>query len=543
MNVLRIRNEMRNGKTIFDLPLRVTFYARVSTDKDEQINSLENQVQYYTELVQSKPNWTFVPGYIDEGISGTSTKKRDSFLRMITDAKAGRFDFIITKEISRFSRSTLDSIKYTQELLEHDVGVLFQNDNINTLDSDSEFRLVVMAGVAQDEVRKLSERLKFGFRQAIKNGHVLGNDKLWGYDKKDCVLTINEAEAQVVRRIFDLYANQQMGIRRISQKLLDEGFTSRKGNAFNVLTIRHILCNPKYKGWYCANKSQTVDYRSKRKIFLDESEWVMYPDPSVPAIVSEELWDRANALYKRRSQQMMSHQSGAEFHNHYPYSGKIICEEHGTSFHRQVLKSAKGGKEVWQCRVYRNRGRAACSAPQLYTAELDRIMAGIFNQLARNKQAIIDAVLAVLQAVPDEHDYTQDLRRIEKDLSALHTKKDRLLEMSIEGVVSMSEFKQRNDGFNEQVRVLEEKRAALQAEAEKGRRTEAQLEEIRSALEEELSFRNGVNSPLVTTILDKIVVKKGSTREVLRLDIFPKFGGPWKAVFDREKSSFRCTPF
>mgnify|MGYP002515620376 CR=1 FL=1 len=543
MNVLRIRNELRNGKTIFDLPLRVTFYARVSTDKDEQINSLENQVQYYTELIQSKPNWTYIEGYIDEGISGTSTKKRDSFLRMIEDAKGGRFDFIITKEISRFSRSTLDSIKYTQELLEHDVGVLFQNDNINTLDSDSEFRLVVMAGVAQDEVRKLSERLKFGFRQAIKNGHVLGNDKLWGYDKKDCVLTINEAEAQVVRRIFDLYANQQMGIRRISQKLLDEGFTSRKGNAFNVLTIRHILCNPKYKGWYCANKSQTVDYRSKRKIFLDESEWVMYPDPSIPAIVSEELWERANTLYKRRSQQMRSHQSGAEFHNRYPYSGKIICEEHGTSFHRQVLKNAKGDKEVWQCRVYRNRGRAACSAPQLYTAELDRIMVDIFNRLVQDRQAVIDAVLAVLQAVPDEHDYTQDLRRIEEDLSALHTKKDRLLEMSIEGVVSMAEFKQRNDGFNEQVRVLEEKRTALQAEAEKDRQTEAQLEEIRSALEEELSFRKGINSSLVTTILNKIVVKKGSTREVVQLDIFLKFGNPWEAVFDRENSSFRCTPF
>ena len=185
MNVRKIREEMRMGRSIFDLPLRVTFYARVSTDKDEQINSLENQVQYYTELIQSKPNWTFVPGYIDEGISGTSTKKRDSFNRMIAAAKAGCFDFIITKEISRFSRSTLDSIKYTQELLEHDVGVLFQNDNINTLDTDSEFRLVVMAGVAQDEVRKLSERLKFGFHQSIKNGRVLGNDKLWGYDKKD----------------------------------------------------------------------------------------------------------------------------------------------------------------------------------------------------------------------------------------------------------------------------------------------------------------------------------------------------------------------
>ena len=244
MNIVKIRNEMRNGRTIFDLPLRVTFYARVSTDRDEQLNSLENQVQYYTELIQSKRSWSYVPGYIDEGISGTSTKKRDSFLRMIRDAKDGRFDFIITKEISRFSRSTLDSIQYTQELLEHDVGVLFQNDNINTLDPDSEFRLVVMAGVAQDEVRKLSERLKFGFRQAIKNGHVLGNDLLWGYDKSGCVLTVNETEAQIVRRIFDLYANQQLGIRRISQILFDEGFASRQGNAFNVLTIRHILCNP-----------------------------------------------------------------------------------------------------------------------------------------------------------------------------------------------------------------------------------------------------------------------------------------------------------
>jgi len=541
MNVLQVRRELRDGKTIFDLPLRVTFYARVSTDKDEQINSLENQVQYYTELIQSKQHWTFVPGYIDEGISGTSTKKRDSFLRMIQDAKAGRFDFIITKEISRFSRSTLDSIQYTQELLEHDVGVLFQNDSINTLDSDSEFRLVLMAGVAQDEVRKLSERLKFGFRQAIKNGHVLGNDKLWGYDKKDCVLTINEAEAQVVRRIFDLYANQQMGIRRISQKLLDEGFTSRKGNAFNVLTIRHILCNPKYKGWYCANKSQTVDYRSKRKIFLAESEWVMYPDPSVPAIVSEELWDRANALYKRRSEQMMSHQSRAEFHNRYPYSGKIICEEHGASFHRHVLKNAKGDKEAWQCRVYRNRGRAACSAPQLLTAELDRIMADIFNQLAQNKQTIIDAVVTLLQTVPDEHDYMQDICRIEADLSVLQAKKDRLLEMSVEKVITMAEFKGRNDGFNQQVKALEEKRKLLRAEAEKGRQTTVQLGEIRSVLEQELTFQNGVNSALVATIVDHVVVKKGSTKEKIHLDIHLKFGGPWEAVFERENSSLCFT--
>lgn len=537
MNVLRIRSEMRSGKSIFDIPLRVTFYARVSTDKDEQLNSLENQVQYYTELIKSKPNWTYVEGYIDEGISGTSTKKRDSFLRMIRDAKAGRFDFIITKEISRFSRSTLDSIQYTQELLEHDVGVLFQNDNINTLDSDSEFRLVVMAGVAQDEVRKLSERLKFGFRQAIKNGHVLGNDRLWGYNKKDCVLTINESEAQIIRRIFDLYANKQMGIRRISQKLYEEGVTSRKGNEFNVLTIRNILCNPKYKGWYCANKSQTVDYRSKRKVFLDESEWVMYPDPSIPAIVSEELWDRANALYKRRSEQMMSHQSAAEFHNRYSYSGKIICEEHNASYHRRVLKSAKGEKEIWECKIYRSHGKAACSAPQLRTTELDQIMAQIFERLIQNKQDVVDTVMKVIQSVPDENDYARDIQRIEEDLSALNAKKDRLLEMSMADAITIEEFKRRNDGFNEQIEKLEQQLADIQIEEQKNKRSAEQLEKIKTALEQELSFENGINSELVTTILDHIVVKKGSTKKEVHLDIHLKFGDPYEVVFDREKMS------
>ena len=538
MNVLKIRNEMRNGKSIFDMPLRVTFYARVSTDKDEQLNSLENQIQYYTDLIQSKVSWTYIPGYIDEGISGTSTKKRDSFLPMIEDAKVGRFDFIITKEISRFSRSTLDSIQYTQELLEHNVGVLFQNDNINTLDPDSEFRLVVMAGVAQDEVRKLSERLKFGFRQAIKNGHVLGNDKLWGYDKKDCILTINESEAKAVRRIFDLYANQKMGIRRISQKLYDEGFTSRRGNAFNVLTIRHILENPKYKGWYCANKSQTVDYRSKRKIFLEEDEWIMYPDPSIPAIVSEELWDRANALYKRRRQQMLSHQNAAEFHNRYPYSGKIICEEHGTSFHRQVRKVMKGEKEAWQCRVYRNRGRAGCSAPQLLTEELDQIMARIFDQLAQDKQAIVEAVVKIIRSVPNELDYQQDIRRIAEEISAIIWKKDRLLEMSIERALSTTEFKQRNERFNQQLQELERQKRSLELEKDKSKISVDQLSKIKTALEEEITFQNGINSALVTTILDHIVVKKNSTREVMHLDIHLKLGEPYEAIIDRKNSSF-----
>ena len=531
MDIRKIRSEMRMGRSIFDLPLRVTFYARVSTDQDEQINSLENQVQYYTELIKSKKNWTFVPGYIDEGISGTSTKKRDDFNRMIRDAKAGLFDFIITKEISRFSRSTLDSIKYTQELLDYNVGVFFQNDNINTLDTDSEFRLVIMAGVAQDEVRKLSERLKFGFRQAIKNGHVLGNDKLYGYNKKGCVLTINEEEAEIVRTIFELYANHGYGTRKISQKLFDMGYTSREGNAFNVLTIRHMLENPKYKGWYCGNKTQTLDYRTKKKAFLDESEWIMYPDPSIPAIVSEELWDRANALYKKRRKEMMTHSSGVTYHNRYPYSARIICEEHGTTFHRQVLKSAAGDKEVWQCKVYRQKGRKACSAPQIRSEELNQILAQIFTEMMKDKDAIIESLITVLTHVPKEVDYEKMLAHVENEIATTKVKKDRLLDLHIAGAITIGEFKERNDALNDQLKEHESRLAAIRQEQIRAGSQELDIDAIRRELDKELSFEDGINTALVATILDKVIVKKESTKEEIHLDIFLKIGQKYEAIY------------
>ena len=531
MEVRKIRAEMRNGRPFYDMPLRVTFYARVSTDQDEQINSLENQVQYYTELIQSKPNWKFVPGYVDEGISGGSTKKRDNFNRMIRDAKAGMFDFIITKEISRFSRSTLDSIRYTQELLDYNVGVFFQNDNINTLDTDSEFRLVIMAGVAQDEIRKLSERLKFGFRQAIKNGHVLGNDKLYGYDKKDCVLTVNEEEAEIIRIIFDLYGNQRLGTRTISKRLMELGYTSREGNAFNTLTIRHILENPKYKGWYCGNKSQSVDYRTKRNILLDESEWVTYPDPSIPAIVSEELWNRANVLYKRRREEMKSHSSGISFHNRYPYSAKIYCEEHGTTFHRQVIQTKKGQQEVWQCKVYRSHGRAACSAPQIRSSDLDVILSDIFKELVRDKEKIIDSLVTVLTNIPKEVDYGKLRCQVENEMDDLERKKNRLLDLSIAGALTVEEFKERNDAFNAQIQECQGKLTAIRQEEENQSSEELDIPAIRRALDEALRFTGEIDTALVATILDRVVVKKESTKDAIHLDIFPKLGSTYEAVY------------
>ena len=476
-----LREQMRQGKSIFDLPLRVTFYARVSTEKVEQQGSLENQIQYYTEFIQKNPNWTYISGYIDEGISGTSTYKRDSFLRMIEDAKRGMFDFIITKEISRFSRNTLDSIQYTQELLDNNVGVLFQNDNINTLDSDSEFRLIVMAGVAQDEVRKLSERLKFGFRQSIKNGHVLGNE-------------------------------------------------------FNSVTIGHILQNPKYKGWYCGNKTQSLDYRKKKTAFLDESEWVTYPDPNIPAIVSEELWNQANEIFKKRSARTKAY--GVGYQSKYPYSGKIICGKHGTTFHRQSFKTMEGHTEYWQCKVYREHGKAGCDLPALRTKELDAILADQFQKLVKNKKQIVRLVLDSVSSVQQKRDYSGQIAQLNTQIGQLEGKKDKLLELSIANAITIQEFKKRNNRFNEQIADMQEQMISLQKLEENSSATSVDLSAIEKALWQELSFQDTISTEVVAAILDHVVVCEGSTKQRIDLELYLRLGQTASVTFSRERFAF-----
>ena len=544
MTIRKLREELRMGKSIYDLSLRVTFYARVSTEKMEQQGSLENQIQYYTDFIQKNPNWTYIPGYVDEGISGTTTHKRESFLRMIEDAHRGLFDFIITKEISRFSRSTLDSIQYTQELLDSNVGVLFQNDNINTLDTDSEFRLVVMAGVAQDEVRKLSERLKFGFRQSIKNGHVLGNNRLWGYDKKDCKLTIIPEQAEAVRLIFELYATGEYGIRKIAQELTRRGHTSLLGNEFNQLTIRHILTNPKYKGWYCGNKTQSLDYRTKKKAFLEESEWVMYPDPNIPAIVSEELWDRANAIFKERSNEIKTR--ATSYHNKYPYSGKIICGLHGTSFHRQAYPTKEGQTEYWRCKNYRQKGADGCAMPALRTSEIDMILADLFQKTIKNKEKIIRLVLNSIADTAQKVDNSAQIGRLEAQLKQIDEKKDKLLELSMENAITIHEFKQRNGRFNEQIAVFEKQLIILRQQEQQSKITSIEPAVLETALWEELNFTNGVNSEVAAAILDHIVVLKESSNKQIYLEIYLRLGQKASVHFNRSAfvlcstSSWRC---
>ena len=522
MDIYRVRNELKQGKSIYDLPFRVTFYARVSTDTEEQAHSLKNQVQYYTDFIEQNPNWTFVNGYIDEGLSATSATKRESFMRMVEDGKLGKFDLIITKELSRFSRNTLDSIKYTQELLYSGVGVIFQSDNINTLDPDAELRLTIMASIAQDEVRKISERVKFGFRRSIEKGVVLGGGNIWGYKKDKGKLVIDEKEAKIVREIFEMYATQNLGIRKIAQYLSENGLKNNKGNDFSFSTIKGILINPKYKGYYCGNKTHKYDYRLNDVKYLDESEWVMYKDEeNVPPIVSEELWDKANRILKKRSDKQ-STENKAAYQNKYAYSGKILCAEHNVHFYRTLYRYKTGNKEIWQCKRYSERGRAGCDAPVIYTTELDEIMKDAYNTIIKDRATIINDLVKIYSSINSSSKIKEDIAKTKVEINDIIKRKDKLLDHSIEGRISDEEFTKRNRQFNLNIEGLEVRLSELYAEEEKNKGISNTVETLRQMIASELDFSEGFNNSIIDTLLDKIEVHKTENKKIVNLKVYFK---------------------
>ena len=200
---------------------------------------------------------------------------------------------------------------------------------------------------------------------------------------------------------------------------------------------------------------------------------------------------------------MKEHANGASYHNRYPYSGKIICGQHGTTYHRRILSSAKGDKEIRECKIYRTKGKAGCAAPQVRSEEPDAIMARIFTEMMKDKDAIINALLFILQSVPQEVDYAKARQRVEEDMAAIHAKKDRLLDLNMDGVISNAEFKKRNDAFNDQLGALESQLVTIQAEEQRQREFTLDADKIRRVLEKELSFEDGINSNLVATILER----------------------------------------
>ena len=522
MDLYTIRNELNTGKTIYDLKLRVTYYARVSTEKDEQVHSLKNQIEYYSDFIKRNQKWTYVDGYIDEGISGTSVNKRESFLKMISDAKLKKFDFIVTKEISRFSRNTLDSIKYTQELLSYGVGVLFQSDNINTLMPDAELRLTIMSSIAQDEVRKISERVKFGFKRAIEKGVVLGNNKIWGYRKDAGKLVIDEKEAEIVRLIFDMYATQNIGIRGISARLDNMGIRNNKGNPFSFSTIKNILTNPKYMGYYCGNKTHKFDYKLHDRKYLDQTEWVMYKDEeTVPPIVNEDIWQKANYILRGRSEKQ-SAEDKTSYQNKYAYSGKIICTEHNAPYYRTLYRYSSGNKEVWQCKRYVEKGKLGCTSPSIYTSELDMIIKKAYDELIINRSEIIHEMIAMYSGLGAQSKIKEDIAKVKMEIDQILKMKDKLLELSINGRLSDDEFERRNNRFNQEIDKLNMRLKELDEDELRNKEITYSVETLRKVIAKEINYEEGMDNKLIESLLEKIEVYNTDKKNEVDLKVYFK---------------------
>ena len=510
MDILKVRTEMRT-KPIKDIRLRVAYYARVSTEKDEQLNSLKNQQQYYEEFIKSNKNWTLVGGYIDEGISGISVKKRENFHNMIEDAERGKFDFIITKEISRFARNTLDSIQYTRKLLSCGVAVLFQNDNINTLDEDSEFRLTIMAGVAQDESRKLSSRIKFGHAQSIKNGVVMGNSRIYGYEKKDGKLVINEDEAKMVKLIFEKYASGNYSTPMIEKLLYEEGYRNYSGRKINRGVIGHIITNPKYKGFYVGGKVKIVDMFTKKQKFIEPQDWIMWQDKdgtTVPAIVDEATWEKANKYFTERSTQIKSRKSSFKHNN--LFTGKIFCANDNAPYYLKARKNRKGEDDcTWVCSYKAKNGAATCNSFPLKQEELLAMLSQSLLAVYDNFDSLIDKYMEYFKSAQEEEpDISKELDNVKNALKRIEQKKEKLLDLNLDGKISNVEFGNRNDKLNKEIEELEIIKSDLIDKFQPKDDTAAKFSFIKNTIKSYLVDGNlQFTQASINDMIDKIVVK------------------------------------
>lgn len=521
MELYKIR-ELLKTKSIYDIPMRVTFYARVSTENEEQLNSLSNQIQYYENYIKSNKNWTYVKGYVDEGITGTSTRKRENFNLMIEDAMNDKFDYIISKELSRFARKTSDSLKYIEQLSNKGVGVFFQGNNLNTLDVTNEVFLTIMAAMAQDESRKISERVKFGHSQAIKNGVVEGNSRIFGYIKDNGKLIIDEKQAEMVRLVFDLYSTGEYSLKQIENILYDKGYRNLNGNKIMHNTLSNMISNPKYKGYYCGNKVKVVDMFSKKQKFLDKDKWVMWKDETgqtVPAIVSEEIWDKANDILNYRSKIVKSRKTSLKRNN--LFTGKIICAEHNVSYHLKQTKCANGVfNPTWICSHKIKYGAKTCKAFYLYESDLKKIIRRVIVSISDNIDEVCKNAIAMYSKILSKNTTNVSINKLKQDIEKIEMKKDKILEYNLDGKITDDEFIKRNNKFNDEINEIQQQIKKLSETKDEINSAVEKINSIKKIFKRiQINTENfEINKKVVDTLIDKIIVYN-EDKNVARLEI------------------------
>lgn len=415
--------------------ISVAAYCRVSTDSLDQANSLQNQQMYFDDYISRHDGWELYDIYADEGISGTTTKNRNAFNQMLEDAEKGCFDLILTKEISRFARNTLDSIKYTRRLREIGVGVIFINDGINTLDSDAELRLTILASIAQEESRKTSQRVKWGQRRSMERGVVFGLQP-FGYNLENGVLTVNENEAQIVRRIFYEFLQNGKGAHRIAAEFQAEGVAlSPRMKSWSHTAVLRILKNEKYCGDLIQQKTYTPDYLTHAKKRndgkIDKVTIVSHHQP----IISKEIFDSVQKELQRRCGSSSSKDGCA---NRYALSGKIKCAACNSAFIRRRKLRQKGREEIrWVCKGGTD-GTGKCScAGSIADSDIKAVLCSMISEITADNQYIYDEIKSALETVLSRCGGAQKLR---EKTAKTNEAKERLMKLYLSGEVTEEEY-------------------------------------------------------------------------------------------------------
>jgi len=406
-----VENRFTNVLSINYAKKRVAAYARVSTDNEEQLTSYEAQVDYYTRQIEENPIWQMVEVYSDEGISATSTKKRDGFNRMIADSLDGKIDLIITKSVSRFARNTVDTLTTVRQLKEKGVEVYFEKENILTLDSKGELLITIMSSLAQEESRSISENVTWGQRKRFSDGKVsLPYGQFLGYEKgEDGFPKIVESEAKTVRLIYKLFLEGKTPS-GIAKYLTDSCILTPSGKEkWQSSTVLSILKNEKYKGDAMLQKTFTVDFLTKKKKVNEGEIPQYYVENSHPGIVSPEVFDLAQHELKKRKSSKGYNTGGS------PFSSKIVCGECGSYYGSKVWHStSKYRRTIWQCN-HKFKNDEKCGTPHIYEETLKKAFIDAFNGLVENKAEILQDYETVIQTLTDTTALDREIAKLQSE--------------------------------------------------------------------------------------------------------------------------------
>lgn len=388
--------------------LRVAAYCRVSTDSDEQATSYDAQVEHYTNFIQKNEEWEFAGIFADDGISGTNTKKREEFNRMIAECMEGHIDMIITKSISRFARNTLDCLRYIRQLKEKNIPVFFEKENINTMDSKGEVLLTIMASLAQQESESLSKNVKMGMQFRFQKGEVhVNHNRFMGYTKdEDGHLIIEPAEAEIVKRIYREYL-QGASLKQIGDGLMDDGILTAAGKAkWRPESVKKILKNEKYIGDALLQKTYTVDVLTKKRVKNNGIVPQYYVENSHEPIIPRDLYMQVQEEMLRRA----NLHSGANrkkrvYSSKYALSSIVYCSKCGDIYRRIAWNNRGKHSTVWRCVNRVEHGPDCCDAPTVQESELQNVVVKAINTALGGKDEMLTALeknIAMVLALEDE---------------------------------------------------------------------------------------------------------------------------------------------